>query len=104
MKKNISPVAIWLFTCAAAIFLTTLIGAITRLTESGLSIVEWKPVTGAIPPMHPADWAHEFELYQQSPQFLKVNRGMTLEEFKHIFFWEWLHRLWGRMIVGVIYF
>lgn len=80
-----------------------LIGAITRLTESGLSIVEWKPVTGALPPLSAETWEHEFFLYQQSPQYLKVNHGMTLAEFKGIYFWEWLHRLWGRLI-GVIYF
>lgn len=97
-------IALWLFICAASVFIMALIGAITRLTESGLSIVEWKPITGALPPLNAADWAHEFDLYKQSPQFLKVNRGMTLPEFQHIFFWEWLHRLWGRMIVGVIYF
>jgi cytochrome c oxidase assembly protein subunit 15 len=107
-KKKARPIptkalARWLFICAGSVFVMALIGAITRLTESGLSMVEWKPVTGAIPPLNPADWAHQFDLYKQSPQFLKVNRGMTLEEFKHIFFWEWLHRLWGRMIVGVIY-
>lgn len=107
-KKPVKPVppkdiARWLFICAASVFIMALIGAITRLTESGLSIVEWKPVTGALPPLNPADWAHEFDLYKQSPQFLKVNSGMTLPEFKHIFFWEWLHRLWGRMIVGIIY-
>jgi cytochrome c oxidase assembly protein subunit 15 len=96
-------IARWLFICAASVFLMALIGAITRLTESGLSIVEWKPITGALPPMNPPEWAHEFDLYKKSPQFLKMNSGMTLPEFKHIFFWEWLHRLWGRVIVGIIY-
>lgn len=79
------------------------IGAITRLTESGLSIVEWKPITGALPPMNEADWVREFDLYKTSPQYIKVNAGMSLDEFKNIFFWEWLHRQWGR-IIGVIYF
>lgn len=99
--KNAIPA--WLFTCAAAVFLMALIGAVTRLTESGLSIVEWKPVTGALPPTTPAAWLHEFALYKKSPQYLKVNHGMTLDEFKNIYFWEWLHRLWGRMI-GLVYF
>lgn len=95
-------IANWLFLCAASVFLMALIGAITRLTESGLSIVEWKPVTGALPPLNDAAWQHEFALYQQSPQYQKVNFGMSLAEFKNIFFWEWLHRLWGRLI-GVFY-
>jgi cytochrome c oxidase assembly protein subunit 15 len=80
-----------------------LVGAVTRLTESGLSIVEWKPVTGAVPPLTDSDWRAEFDLYRQSPQGQKVNRGMTVEEFKQIYFWEWLHRLIGRLI-GVLYF
>lgn len=96
------PVARWLFLCALAVMLMALIGAVTRLTESGLSIVEWKPVAGALPPMNAADWQHEYDLYQQSPQGEIVNHGMSMEEFKRIFFWEWLHRLWGRMI-GVIF-
>ena len=105
-KKKAGPppkIARWLFVCAASVFIMALIGAITRLTESGLSIVEWKPITGALPPLNPAQWDLEFGLYKKSPQFLKVNSGMTLAEFKHIFFWEWLHRLWGRVIVGIIY-
>lgn len=103
-KKKFSsrPVAIWLFSCAAAVFLMALIGAVTRLTESGLSIVEWKPVTGAIPPLNDAGWQAAFDAYRQSPQYQKVNAGMTLAEFKGIFFWEWLHRLWGRLI-GILY-
>ncbi|MDE1152014.1 MAG: COX15/CtaA family protein [Micavibrio sp.] len=100
---RLKPVAIWLFACAAAVFLMALIGAITRLTESGLSIVKWEPIAGALPPLNAADWAREFADYKTSPQYLKVNHGMSLDDFKHIFFWEWLHRLWGRTI-GVIYF
>ena len=99
---NTNKITNWLFVCAASVFMMALIGAITRLTESGLSIVEWKPVTGALPPLNHAAWEHEFQLYQQSPQYQKINFGMTLDEFKNIFFWEWLHRLWGRLI-GVIY-
>jgi cytochrome c oxidase assembly protein subunit 15 len=79
-----------------------LIGAVTRLTESGLSIVEWKPIAGALPPLSAGDWEKEFDLYKTSPQYQKINRGMTLPEFKGIYFWEWLHRLWGRLI-GVFY-
>lgn len=96
-------VAAWLFICAALLFVTTQVGAITRLTESGLSMVEWKPITGAIPPLNDQDWQHEFTLYQASPQYQKVNAGMSLGDFKHIYFWEWLHRLLDRML-GVVYF
>lgn len=100
MQKS---VATWLFICAALLFVTTQVGAITRLTESGLSMVEWKPVTGAIPPLNDADWQHEFTLYQASPQYQKVNAGMSLDDFKHIYFWEWLHRLLDR-VLGLVYF
>lgn len=96
------PLAVWLFISAAAVFAMAIIGAITRLTESGLSIVEWKPVMGALPPINDADWLNEFDLYKQSPQYIKVNHGMSLAEFKNIYFWEWFHRLWGR-IIGLIY-
>lgn len=101
-KKISEKIFVWLFICAAAVFLMALIGATTRLTESGLSIVEWKPVTGALPPLDEAGWQAEFDLYKQSPQFVKVNHDMTLADFKKIYFWEWIHRLWGRLI-GVIY-
>lgn len=96
------PVSTWLFICAFAVLLMALIGAVTRLTESGLSIVEWKPVTGAVPPLSEADWQREFDIYKTSPQFKKVNSGMELPEFKKIYFWEWIHRFWGRFI-GVLY-
>lgn len=101
-KDSSRAIAAWLFACAAAVFLMAIIGAVTRLTESGLSIVEWAPVKGALPPLNAADWQREFDLYKQTPQYLKVNRGMSLDEFKDIYFWEWLHRLWGR-IIGLIY-
>lgn len=96
-------VALWLFMCALFVFVTTQVGAITRLTESGLSIVEWKPVTGALPPMNGQAWQEEFARYQTSPQYQKVNAGMTLEDFKKIYFWEWLHRLLDRLL-GLVYF
>lgn len=95
-------IALWLFISAASVFAMAIIGAITRLTESGLSIVEWNPVMGALPPLNESDWQREFDLYKQSPQYIKVNHGMTLDEFKNIYFWEWFHRLWGR-IIGLIY-
>ncbi len=95
-------VAAWLFACAAMVFAMVLIGGITRLTESGLSIVEWQPLIGAIPPLNEADWQALFRKYQSSPQFKQVNRAMSLGEFKTIFWWEYLHRLWGRLI-GVVF-
>lgn len=101
-EKSLKPAAAWLFICAGAVFLMAVIGAITRLTESGLSIVEWKPVAGALPPLNEAEWQREFAAYKQSPQYKAVNYGMELADFKRIFFWEWLHRLWGRLI-GVLY-
>lgn len=81
--KNIQN---WLFIAAGMVFAMAVIGAITRLTESGLSMVEWKPMIGAIPPLNSAQWQHVFDLYQQTPEFLHKNRWMTLEDFKHIFF------------------
>lgn len=78
------------------------IGAITRLTESGLSMVEWRPLIGALPPMSTAEWERVFELYQQTPEYQKKNFWMGMEDFKTIFFWEWLHRFWGRLI-GLVY-
>lgn len=99
----------WLIATAAMIFLMAVIGAVTRLTESGLSMVEWRPLIGALPPLNEAEWQRVFSLYQQSPEFQKVNAWMDLAEFKKIFFWEWLHRLWGRAIglvfaIPLIYF
>jgi cytochrome c oxidase assembly protein subunit 15 len=95
---NRRAVAAWLVGVAAMIFLMVVIGGITRLTESGLSITEWKPVTGVLPPLTDAAWQHEYELYERIPEARTVHLGITLEEFKQIFFWEYLHRLWGRLI------
>ena len=96
------PLAIsnWLLAVAALVFLMVVVGGITRLTESGLSITEWKPVSGAIPPLSHSDWQHAFDLYKQTPEYLEINgpAGMTLAQFKFIFFWEWFHRLIGRLI------
>jgi len=93
-------VANWLLAVAALVFLMVVVGGITRLTESGLSITEWKPVSGAVPPLTDADWQRAFELYRQTPEYREVTgpAGMTLDQFKWIFFWEWLHRLIGRLI------
>jgi len=91
-------IALWLFSVAGLVVLMVIVGGITRLTESGLSITEWKPVTGALPPLSHADWVEEFRKYQQIPEYQQINRGMSLEQFKSIFFWEWSHRLLGRLI------
>ncbi len=93
----------WLFAVAALIVLMVVIGGITRLTESGLSITEWKPLSGAVPPLTDAQWQAEFAHYQQIGQYQQLNRGMTLAEFKNIFFWEYLHRLLGR-VIGLAFF
>ena len=92
----------WLFAVAALIAIMVLVGGATRLTESGLSIVEWKPVTGALPPLSEAQWTQAFEAYKTIPQYRELNAGMTLAEFKTIFWWEWSHRLLGR-VIGVAY-
>ena len=90
----------WLLAVAALVVLMVAVGGITRLTESGLSITEWKPVTGAIPPLTEAQWQAEFEAYQRIGEYRQINgpAGMTLAEYKGIYFWEWLHRLLGRVI------
>lgn len=84
------------------VFGIVVVGGVTRLTESGLSIVEWKPVTGVLPPLTNEEWMVEFEKYKQFPEFKRVNSNMKLEEFKQIFFWEWAHRVLGRT-VGVVF-
>src|SRR3954452_19185893 len=92
----------WLFAVAALIAIMVLVGGATRLTESGLSIVEWKPVTGALPPLTDAQWAQAFEGYKKIPQYRELNAGMSLAQFKTIFWWEWSHRLLGR-VIGAAY-
>ena len=91
-------IANWLLFVAGLVFLMVVIGGITRLTESGLSITRWDPVAGAIPPLDAADWQAQFDLYKQSPQYAEMGHGMTLADFKFIFFWEYVHRLLGRLI------
>jgi heme a synthase len=91
-------IRVWLLAVAALIFAMVLVGGATRLTESGLSITEWQPVTGTIPPLGEAAWQAEFDKYKTIPQYQKMNRGMSLAEFKTIFWWEWAHRLLGRLI------
>ncbi len=96
-------VAGWLLLCCALVFAMVVVGGVTRLTRSGLSIVQWEPVVGAIPPLSQADWQQLFSEYQHTPEYLKVNHGMSLQEFKGIFWWEYFHRLLGRLI-GVAFF
>jgi heme a synthase len=91
-------VGVWLWCVAGLVFAVVLVGGATRLTESGLSIVEWRPVTGAIPPLGEADWQAEFAKYKTIPQYERLNAGMSLDEFKTIYWWEWGHRLLGRLI------
>jgi cytochrome c oxidase assembly protein subunit 15 len=96
------PVAIWLFCVAALVFGMVVLGGATRLTGSGLSITQWKPISGTIPPLSHDAWMAEFQNYQRIPQYRYINAGMTLEAFKGIYWWEWAHRLLGR-VVGVVF-
>jgi len=91
-------VAYWLLTGVFMIIIQTLLGGVTRLTGSGLSITEWNIVTGTLPPLNHEQWMTEFAKYQRSPQYIYLNADFTLSDFKHIFFWEWFHRLWARLI------
>jgi cytochrome c oxidase assembly protein subunit 15 len=95
-------IARWLFAVAFLVALTIVVGGLTRLTDSGLSITSWKPIHGALPPLSDADWAQEFQAYRAIPEYQLVNKGMGLEEFKSIFWWEWGHRNLGRLI-GLAY-
>ena len=98
-KKIIS---LWLYSGLILVVAMVLIGGITRLTHSGLSMVEWKLIGGTIPPLNETAWQETFTKYQQFPEYQKINKGMTLSEFKTIFFWEYLHRLLGRLI-GLVF-
>jgi heme a synthase len=93
-----TAVRVWLVAMAALVFAMVLVGGATRLTESGLSITQWKPVTGVLPPLGPAEWQAEFDRYKQIPQYSQMNSDMTLEGFKSIFWWEWSHRLLARIV------
>jgi cytochrome c oxidase assembly protein subunit 15 len=92
------PGAIWLFAVAILVLAMVVVGGATRLTDSGLSITQWKPVSGALPPMSATDWNEEFARYKQIPQYAQLNKGMSLEAFKTIYWWEWSHRLLGRLL------
>lgn len=96
-------VGIWLLICALTVYVMIIVGGFTRLTQSGLSMVEWEPIMGTIPPLSLADWQDVFNKYRQSPEYLKINKGMSLTEFKSIFWWEYGHRVLGRFI-GMLFF
>ena len=92
------PVAVWLFVVAALVLAMVVVGGATRLTVSGLSITQWKPISGVLPPMNATDWSQEFARYKAIPQYAQLNKGMSLEAFKGIYWWEWTHRLLGRLL------
>src|ERR1700722_1195027 len=94
-------IRLWIACLAALVFAMVGVGGATRLTQSGLSIVEWKPVTGVVPPLSQSEWQAEFDKYKTIPQYQQLNRGMSLDEFKSIFWWEWSHRLLGRALGAV---
>ena len=97
-RHNRRLVALWLFGVAFMILMMVVLGGVTRLTGSGLSIMEWAPISGILPPLDQAEWQKLFDLYQQIPQYALVNQGFGLAGFKQIFWLEWIHRLWGRLI------
>ena len=108
-NKTQKQITVWLLSACLLIFIMVIIGGITRLTNSGLSMVEWHPILGVIPPLTESAWEVEFEKYQQFPEFKKLNQGITLPKFKFIFFWEYIHRLIGRLlgiffIIPFVYF
>ena len=96
------PMMIWLMLLTIMVFLIIVIGGLTRLTDSGLSMVDWRPLLGTIPPLNQSQWLKVFNDYQQTPEFIYVNKNMTLEEFKYIFWWEWFHRFFARLI-GIVF-
>jgi cytochrome c oxidase assembly protein subunit 15 len=102
IRRNDRAIGLWLLACCAMVFVMVVLGGVTRLTQSGLSIMEWAPLKGALPPLSEAEWQRLFALYQQIPEYQQVNRDMTLADFQGIFWWEWVHRLWGRLI-GVVF-
>ena len=96
------PLMIWLLLLTIMVFLIVVIGGLTRLTDSGLSMVDWRPLLGTIPPLNQSQWLKVFNDYQQTPEFMYVNKNMTLDEFKYIFWWEWFHRFFARLI-GIVF-
>jgi len=102
MHRSSKPVAIWLLIGVGMIIIQIVLGGITRLTDSGLSITEWKPLLGTVPPLNEEEWNRAFNQYKQIAQFKHLHSYFTSEDFKSIFFWEWMHRLWGRLI-GLVF-
>ncbi len=102
--KYTSAVKFWLWIGVIMVFFQIVIGGITRLTGSGLSITKWEIVTGTLPPLSEKQWDEAFDLYKETPQYQKINEGMSMSEFKYIYFWEYLHRLWARLIFFVFLF
>ncbi|MER8701281.1 COX15/CtaA family protein [Mesorhizobium sp. M0185] len=100
--RNRALVRGWLYVVLLVLFALVLVGGATRLTNSGLSITEWQPIHGVIPPLNDAEWQEEFLRYQQTPQYAELNNGMSIEAFKSIFWWEWVHRILARS-VGVVF-
>ena len=100
--EDVFVIRVWLGVVLGMILLMVAVGGITRLTDSGLSMVTWEPILGAWPPVTEADWQHRFDQYRQFPEYQQLRKGMSLEEFKVIFFWEYLHRLLGRLL-GLVY-
>ena len=99
-QRSSKPVAIWLLVGVGMIIIQILLGGVTRLTGSGLSITEWDVITGTLPPMNDQQWMEEFNKYKQTSQFLILNSDFTLRDFKFIFFWEWFHRFLGKIDRG----
>ena len=102
VNRNRLSIRIWLAIVAIAIFALVIVGGATRLTDSGLSITQWKPIHGVVPPLTQDEWQEELTLYKQIPEYEQINKGMTLSEFKYIYWWEWTHRLLARG-VGVLF-
>jgi cytochrome c oxidase assembly protein subunit 15 len=102
VSRRTRPIAIWLLAGVFMIIIQIILGGITRLTDSGLSITEWKPILGAVPPISQQEWQKAFDHYKEIAQYKHLHSYFTLEDFKSIYFWEWLHRLWGR-VIGVVF-
>ena len=102
VQQSRRSVAAWLIACCVLVFVMVVVGGITRLTHSGLSMVEWQPIMGAIPPLNDAQWEEAFAKYRETPEFRQVNFSITLDGFKRIFWWEYIHRLLARLI-GVVF-
>ena len=97
-----NSIMLWLLSLTVMVFLIIIIGGLTRLTDSGLSMVDWRPILGTLPPFNNNQWLNVFNDYKLTPEFLYVNKNMTLEEFKYIFWWEWFHRFFARLI-GLVF-